>query len=147
MHFKKFYFLLILLLTAGIVTAQTGDSVDLVCPLANGIVRVIRASDKNYEKTSEYGAIITSRTDTLVQAVHDAVVVISTKTEGEKYDIVLSHRGYYFWYTGITNPRVKERDKIKAGDIIGSYKPNDLLELLMFFKEEPVNPRKFLKCK
>jgi len=36
MHFKFFYLLFILLLPAGVVTAQTGDSVELVCPLARG---------------------------------------------------------------------------------------------------------------
>lgn len=147
MHFKKpCILILIILLLTGVISAQI-DSIELMCPLANGTLRVIRASDRNYEKTSEYGAILTSRTDTTVQAVHDAVVVILTQTEDKKYDIVLSYRGYYFWYTGVTEPKVKERAKLKAGDIIGSYKPNDLLEILMFYQEEPVNPRKYLKCK
>ena len=35
---------------------------------------------------------------------------------------------------------------LKAGDIIGTYKPGDMIELLMFQQEEPVNPRKYLKC-
>src|SRR5687767_8778779 len=107
MHFKRTYFFLVLFFSAGILNAQM-DSINLLCPLPNGTMRIIRASDRNYEKTSEYGVILTSRTDTLIQAVHESVVVILTQTEDKKYDIVLSYRGYYFWYTGVTDPKVRE---------------------------------------
>jgi hypothetical protein len=42
---------------------------------------------------------------------------------------------------------VKTGSKIKSGDPISSYKQGELLELLMFYQEEPLNPRKYLKCK
>jgi hypothetical protein len=41
---------------------------------------------------------------------------------------------------------VRQGARIKAGDVIGVYKPGDLLEILMYQSEEPVNPRKYLKC-
>ena len=107
---------------------------------------MIRASDKDYQKTSEYGVIITSKLDTAVSAVHDGAIVIVARTEDTKYDVVIQFRSYYFWYAGVLNPKVRQGAKVKAGDMIGTYKPNDMLELLMYKAEEPVNPRKYLKC-
>ena len=132
------------LLTLMIVSAQ--DSLQLKCPLATGILRTIRASDKDYQKTSEYGVMLTSKIDTAVQAVHDGAVVIVARTEDTKYDVVIQYKSYYFWYAGVLTPKVRQGAKVKAGDIIGTYKPNDMLELLMYNAEEPVNPRKYLKC-
>jgi murein DD-endopeptidase MepM/ murein hydrolase activator NlpD len=61
--------------------------------------------------------------------------------------MVLQFKGYYFWYAGIITPKAKTGARVKPGDIIGTYKPGDLIELLMYLQEEPVNPRKYLKCK
>jgi len=128
------------------VNAQS-DSLSLTCPLENGSPRIIRASDKDYQKSSEYGVMLSSKTDSLIQAVHDGSVVIVARTEDSKYDVVIQYKTYFFWYAGVTSPRVKNGNKINAGGIIGTYKPGDLIELLMFAAEEPVNPRKYLKCK
>jgi murein DD-endopeptidase MepM/ murein hydrolase activator NlpD len=135
-----------LIFTAFFSEAQT-DSLELACPLPNGSPRIIRASDKDYQKSSEYGVMFTSKTDTSVVAVHDAQVVIVARTEDAKYDIVLQNKGYYFWYAGIVSPRVKTGAKIKSGAMIGTYKPGDLLELMVYLREEPVNLRKYVKCK
>lgn len=122
------------------------DSLQLKCPLVSGTSKTIRASDKDYQKSSEYGIMLTSKIDTTVQAVHDGAITIVARTEDTKYDVVIQFRNYYFWYAGVLSPKVKQNMKVKAGDIIGSYKPGDMLELLMFQAEEPVNPRKYLKC-
>ena len=145
MDLKRTTFLLIFFFIASILFAQT-DSLQLICPLKMGTPRVIRASDKDYQKSSEYGVILTSKNDTTVQAVHDGSVVIVARTEDTKYDVVILFRSYYFWYAGVLAPNVKQGAKVKTGDIIGTYKPGDTLELLMFQQEEPVNPRKYLKC-
>jgi len=145
MELKQTTFLSVFLFAVSFVFAQT-DSLQLKCPLMNGTPKVVRASDKDYQKSSEYGVILTSRVDTIVQAVHEGAVVIVTKTEDTKYDVVLQFRNYYFWYAGILTPKVRKGSKVKPGDIIGTYKPGDMLELLMFQQEEPVNPRKYLKC-
>ncbi len=145
-NLKKYFLLLFLLVTVVFVQAQS-DSLVLACPLANGGPRVIRASDKDYQKSSEYGVMFISKTDTLVQAVHDAQVVIVVKTDDGKYDVVLQFKGYYFWYAGIIVPKVKQGIRVKTGNIIGTYKTGDLIELLMYLQEEPVNPRKYLQCK
>lgn len=131
--------------TVSIVFAQS-DSLKLSCPLKAGVPRIVRASDKDYQKSSEYGVILTSKIDTTVQAVHDGAVVIVARTEDTKYDVVIQFRNYYFWYAGVLTPKVRQGTKVKTGDSIGTYKPGDMLELLMFQQEEPVNPRKFLKC-
>jgi len=145
MNFKRTTFLLLFFFTASFVFAQS-DSLKLSCPLKSGVLKVIRASDKDYQKSSEYGVMLTSKTDTLVQAVHDASVIIVARTEDMRYDMVLQYRNYFFWYAGVLTPKVKQGTRIKAGDIIGTYKPGDLLEILMYQQEEPVNPRKYLKC-
>jgi hypothetical protein len=145
MDLKRTTFLLVFSFTASFVFAQT-DSLKLSCPLKTGVSKVIRASDKDYQKSSEYGVMLSSKTDTAVQAVHEASVVIVARTEDTKYDVVLQFRNYYFWYAGVLSPKVRQGSKVKTGDIIGTYKPGDMLELLMFQQEEPVNPRKYLKC-
>ncbi len=145
-NLKQLLFSVLFIASAFFVNAQS-DSLELVCPLANGSPRIIRASDRDYQKSSEYGVMFSSKTDSLVNAVHDASVIIVTRSEDSKYDIVLQYKNYFFWYAGITAPRVKSGAKIKAGSVIGTYIPGELLELLMYLQEEPVNPRKYLKCK
>jgi len=144
-HLKRLILVSILIASNEIVNAQS-DSLVLACPLPNGTPRIIRASDKDYQKSSEYGVMFTSKTDTSVVAVHDAQVVIVARTEDSKYDIVLQQKGYYFWYAGIISPKVKTGAKIKTGAMIGTYKPGELLELMVYLQEEPVNMRKYLKC-
>jgi hypothetical protein len=145
MDLKRTTFLLVLFFTVSLVFAQT-DSLKLSCPLKTGVPKQIRASDKDYQKSSEYGVILSSKSDTAVQAVHDASVVIVARTEDTKYDVVLQYKNYYFWYAGVLTPKVRQGARVKTGDIIGTYTPGDMLELLMFQQEEPVNPRKYLKC-
>ena len=145
MDLKRTTFLLIFSFTVSIAFAQS-DSLQLSCPLKAGVPKIIRASDKDYQKSSEYGVILTSKMDTTVQAVHDGAVVIVARTEDTKYDVVIQFKNYYFWYAGVLAPKVRQGTKVKTGDSIGTYKPGDMLELLMFQQEEPVNPRKYLKC-
>ena len=145
MDLKRTTFLLVLFFTVSLVFAQT-DSLKLSCPLKTGVPKQIRASDKDYQKSSEYGVILSSKSDTAVQAVHDASVVIVARTEDTKYDVVLQYKNYYFWYAGVLTPKVRQGARVKTGDIIGTYTPGDMLELLMFQQEEPVNQRKYLKC-
>ena len=144
MDLKRTTFLLLFSFAVSFVFAQ--DSLQLTCPLKSGVPKVIRASDKDYQKSSEYGVMITSKTDTLVQAVHDGAVIIVARTEDMRYDLVIQYKNYFFWYAGILVPKVRQGIRIKAGDIIGTYKPGELLEILMYQQEEPVNPRKYLKC-
>lgn len=146
MNVRRTTFLSFFSLVATIVFAQT-DSLQLQCPLTAGVPKQIRSSDKDYGKSSEYGVMLTSKVDTVVQAVHEGSIVIVARTEDTKYDVVIQYRTYYFWYAGVISPRVRQNAKVKPGDIIGTYKPGDMLELLMFQAEEPVNPRKYLKCR
>ena len=145
MDLKRTAFFLFFSFTVSFAFAQT-DSLQLSCPLKNGTPKIVRASDKDYQKSSEYGVMLTSKIDTIVQAAHEALVVLVARTEDTKYDVVLQFRNYSFWYAGVLTPKVRKGTKVKAGDIIGTYKPGDMLELLMFQSEEPVNPRKYLKC-
>ena len=145
MDLKRTALFLLLSFTVLFSFAQT-DSLKLSCPLKTGVPKQIRASDKDYQKSSEYGVILSSKSDTAVQAVHDASVVIVARTEDTKYDVVLQYKNYYFWYAGVLTPKVRQGARVKTGDIIGTYTPGDMLELLMFQQEEPVNPRKYLKC-
>ena len=145
MDLKRTALFLFFSFTFSFAFAQT-DSLQLSCPLKTGVPKIIRASDKDYQKSSEYGVMITSKIDTIVQAVHEASVVLVARTEDTRYDVVLQYRNYSFWYAGVLTPKVRKGAKVKAGDIIGTYKPGDMLELLMFQQEEPVNPRKYLKC-
>ena len=145
MDLKRTALFLFFSFSALFVFAQI-DSLQLSCPLKAGMPKIIRASDKDYQNSSEYGVMITSKIDTAVLAVHEASVVLVVRTEDTKYDVVLQYKNYSFWYAGVLTPKVRKGAKVKAGDIIGTYNPGDMLELLMFQQEEPVNPRKYLKC-
>src|SRR6187401_3093504 len=145
MDFKRTTALLLFSFIVSFVFAQT-DSLKLSCPLKTGVPKIIRASDKDYQKSSEYGVMLTSKIDTTVLAVHEASVVLVARTEDTRYDVVLQYRNYSFWYAGVLTPKVRKGAKVKAGDVIGTYKPGEMVELLMFQQEEPVNPRKYLKC-
>jgi hypothetical protein len=90
--------------------------------------------------------MITSKIDTVIRAVHDGAVAIVERAEDARYDVVIQYKTYSFWYLGVIDPNVKKKTKVRAGDVIGGYKPGEMLELLMFQSEEPVNPRKYLKC-
>lgn len=126
--------------------SQTSDMV-LECPLANGAPRIIRASDKDYQFSSESGVMFTSKTDSTVLAMHNGLVVIVAKAEDKTYDIVLQFKQYYFWYVGVVAPKVKAFAVVKPGDVIGVYKPGSNLEVTMYLNEDPINLRKYLKCK
>ena len=92
--------------------------------------------------------MFTSKTDTLVQAVHDGLVIAVRRIpEASSYDVLLEFKTYLFWYAGIIIPKVKQGIRVKAGDIMGTYRTGDLIELQVYQNEEPINPRKYLKCK
>jgi hypothetical protein len=57
MDLKRTTFLLFFSFTVSFVFAQT-DSLKLSCPLKTGVSKVIRASDKDYQKSSEYGVML-----------------------------------------------------------------------------------------
>src|SRR6188474_722719 len=107
MEFKRIPFLISFLIPVLLGQAQS-DSLRLMCPLVNGTPRIVRASDRDYQKSSEYGVILTSKSDTTVQAVHEGAVVIVTRTEDTKYDVVLQYRSYYFWFAGVLAPKVRQ---------------------------------------
>jgi len=79
MDLKRTAALLLFSFTVSFGFAQT-DSLQLSCPLKTGVPKTIRASDKDYQKSSEYGVMLSSKSDTAVQAVHDASVVIVART-------------------------------------------------------------------
>jgi hypothetical protein len=148
-HLKGTVFFSFLLLSFIAGKAQS-DVLELECPLANGAPKVIRPSDKDYQKTSEYGVMFTSKTDTAVQAIHEglAVIVARNPDDPATWDIVLQFKSYMFWYSGIVSPKIKQGVKVKSGTIISSYKSGDYVEVLMYIGGEPViNPRKYFKCK
>src|SRR6187455_2405323 len=99
MDLKRTTFLLLFSFAVSFVFAQ--DSLQLSCPLKTGVPKIIRASDKDYQKSSEYGVMITSKIDTAVLAVHEASVVLVVRTEDAMYDVVLQFRNYSFWYAGV----------------------------------------------
>lgn len=143
---RRFHLLLFVACGLPLSLPAQEDSLSLLCPLPNGTPRIVRASDRSYERTSEYGVVFTSKTDTLVRACHEGQVVIVALTELPAYDIVIFYKGYYFWYSGVQSPRVSKGSRVKAGDEIGKYVPGDMMELLVFFEDEPFNPRRYLKC-
>lgn len=93
-----------------------------------------------------------SQIDSNIRACVNGEILKVSETEDNKYEIVIAYGDYYFWYYNVTKPLMNERQKVKAGDIIGIYKFGDELEFRMFqevkdSEPEMMDPRELLECK
>jgi hypothetical protein len=149
MNLKRTALFFVLLFSAMIGFAQI-DELVLDCPLANGAPKTIRASDRDYQFTSEDGVVFVSKTDSIVLAIHTGLVLSVERADDKTYDMIVGFKDYYFVYSGILSPTVKRFSKLKPGDIVGTYKPGALLELTVYLIDKPISPamvRKYMKCK
>jgi murein DD-endopeptidase MepM/ murein hydrolase activator NlpD len=142
------YFLVLALLTGSLYSsAQKNTKIPpprLICPLANA-TEVFEKQP--YSLGKELKIILSSASDTTVKAGVAGTVTNVQQDEDHKYIVILEFKNYYFWYGGITKPLVREDQKIKAGDILGTLAPGGKLELHFFDFEDPIDPKKLLDCK
>lgn len=116
----------------------------LICPLADAS----EVFEKQpYSLGKELKIILSSPSDTTVKAGVAGTVTNVQLGEDRKYIVILEFKNYYLWYSGITKSLVKEDQKIKAGDLLGTLAPGGKLELHFFDFEEPIDPKKYLDCK
>jgi hypothetical protein len=142
------HILILVLLTVSLSSfAQKSTTVPpprLICPLNNA--REV-FEKQPYSLGKELKIILGSSSDTSVKAGIAGTVTNVQQDEDRKYIVVLEFKNYYFWYGGITKPFVREDQKIKAGDLLGTLAPGGKLELHFFNFEEPIDPKKYLDCK
>lgn len=124
-------------------TAKTPPP-NLLCPLADA-KEVLEKQP--YSLGKELKIILSSPSDTTVKAGIAGTVTNVQMDEDRKYIVVLEFKTYYIWYSGINKSLVKEDQKIKAGDMLGTLAPGGKLELHFFDFEEPIDPKKYLDCK
>jgi hypothetical protein len=144
----KKHILVLLLLTGSLYSfAQKNTKVPpprLICPL-NEATEVFEKQP--YSLGKELKIILSSSSDTTVKAGVAGTVTNVQQDEDRKYIVILEFKNYYYWYSGIAKPLVKEDQKIKAGDPLGTLAAGGKLELHFFDFEEPIDPKKYLDCK
>jgi hypothetical protein len=121
------------------------DSLKLSCPVTGGIMQ--SPSDKGVGYKGDVKVIIKNSSDSLFLAPVDGKIDLITMGEGGKNEIVMHYYNYNIWFIGISKSLVRKNDTIKKGQPIGRITPGDEVELLLFDDEEPVDPKKYLKCK
>ena len=126
------------------ITAQK-DTLRLVCPFENGSGR--EPKEAFTWDPPEKKIIMVTKKDSIIRSCIDATVSNVNPTEDERFEVVIYHKDYYFWYYGVKQPIVKRGDLLKAGQPLGRYIMGTEVEFRMFKKEEPIDPRKYLDCK
>ena len=126
------------------ILAQT-DSLRLVCPFQNGSGR--EPKEAYTWDPPDKKIIMITKLDTIIRSCINATVAAVNPTEDNRFEVVIYHKNYYFWYYGVAKSFVKRGDLLKAGQALGLYTPGTEVELRMFEKEEAIDPRKLLDCK
>lgn len=127
---------------------QKKDSLTVLsCPLAESF-EPPPPKEKTYGYEKQEGSItLVSQSDTIVKSCIDATVSRIQKDEEGKWEIVLFHNDYWFWYSGITKLAVRKDQKVKSGEALGYNLPGQPIELLVYDFETPVDAKKYLDCK
>jgi hypothetical protein len=140
---KNFVIALLVMLSLPALS-QKAITIKISCPLTDA-KEVFEKQP--YSLGKDLKVILSSATDTTVKAGIAVTVTNIQRDEDKTWIIVCEYKTYYFWYSGITKPLVREDQKIKAGDALGIIAPNGKLELHVFDFETPVDPKKVLDCK
>jgi hypothetical protein len=149
---KKILLLAGLILIIGSVFGQIDKSKGeqkfdkkLLCPFEHGMGREPK-EPFTYDPPDKK-VIMISKLDTAIRSCIDAKVSSINPTEDGHYEIVIYYRDYYFWYYGMTKVLVNINQLVKAGQVLGTYKPGQEMEFRMFKDEQPIDSREFLECK
>lgn len=153
---SKISYLLILILFAASSqllaqkNKQKDEKIVLLCPFEHGSGR--EPKEAFTWDPPDKKVIMISQIDSNIRACVTGEILKVSETEDNKYEIVIAYGDYYFWYYNVTKPLMNERQKVKAGDIIGIYKFGDELEFRMFqevkdSEPEMMDPRELLECK
>ncbi|MDP4263817.1 MAG: M23 family metallopeptidase [Bacteroidota bacterium] len=139
------YLLLIFFCFPFCLQAQENDSLKLLCPL-NEILKP-PAEQKSYSIGAEdMKAAWICKTDTIVKACISGVVTTILHDADGKWEVMFSHEGYSFWYSGINRTIVVKGQKIQNGEAMGYMKKGDKMELQMYDEETSLDPKNYLNC-
>ena len=125
--------------------SQVKDTLIMVCPLQNGIMK--SPSQVGYGYKGDVKIIITSVADTMLLSPVDGKIDLISMGEGGRYEVVMHHKDYNIWLVGVSKVLVKKNDILKKGQPLAKVKPGDEIEFLLFNNEEPIDPKKYLNCK
>ncbi len=138
---------LLLLLTLS-VSAQRRvktDSLRVTCFLQQA-TEVQAGPDAIDLGTKEIRLLLTSRTDTVVRAGTTGKVTTLSRADDGTWEIVFHHDDYYFWISGIREPKVRRQQGVKPDDPIGLINPGDRVEIRLYDFETPVDVKQFMNC-
>jgi murein DD-endopeptidase MepM/ murein hydrolase activator NlpD len=128
-----------------LLTSAFSQSFNIHCPLNNGVMKEQQGAYR-YDKGGDWKIIVTSKSDSIVRAGMNGTVSNVAKGDGNTFDVVIFQGNYYLWYAGVRKPIVQKGQTITAGDVLGSYKKGDELEVMLFYFEAPMDVRKYLRC-
>lgn len=129
----------------GCLFGQNKDSVKLSCPLKEAVESVTE------QKATSLGAetpkvVFTSLADTTVKACMKGTVTNIMRNGDGRWEIMFNNEAYYCYYSGIGRIKVVKGQKLEAGDAIGTIKPGDKIELMIYDFETPLDPKGLLDC-
>ena len=128
------------------VSAQTGDSLVLSCPLNEKLEA--SAEPKSYSiGADDLKAVWISRTDTTVKACTDGIVTVILHDADGKWELMFKHDDLTFWYSGLSGLSVSRGQKIQNGKAIGYIHKKEKITLQMMDAETSVDPKSFLDCR
>lgn len=96
------------------------------------------------------GITIRTRRGTPVKAVHAGDVIRVSYQVGFNYMVIVQHGDYYTVYSNVTDPKVADGDRVKAGQTLGEvfYNPNSRtadLTFAIYKAEQIIDPSLWLK--
>jgi Peptidase family M23 len=126
--------------------AQKKDTLRLTCLLNDAIEAPAERQGVDFGK-KELKIVLSSATDTLVKACADAVIgTVQKDADDGTWEIVFSHKNYWFWLSGLSKVVVRKDQKVKAGDTLGYLDNGKKIELLLYDFETPIDPKKYMNC-
>jgi biotin carboxyl carrier protein len=101
--------------------------------------------------SSRYGTVsIPGSSNSVIQSPIDGVINNMKKISGCKNQITIEsdELGYFIQYCGISQPTVKDGDKVSEGQVLGKMKREDIAEVLLLnrsYHRENLNTKEFEK--
>ena len=148
---KKILLLATQILIVGLVFGQRDKSKGeqkfdekLLCPFENGMGR--EPKEAFTWDPPDKKVIMISKVDSAIRSCINAKILSINPTEDGRFEVVIYYKEWYFWYYGITKALVNINQKIKAGEVLGTYTRGQEMEFRMFKDEETMDPREFLQC-
>jgi len=118
------------------------QSAKLSCPLTNGKIETYHYST---EVANKQGATFQSKSSNVYNIAEGTVKSIDTISG--LINVYVESGDYFFSFHNLEKVHIGKGQRVPQGLLIGKLKKGEKLFLIMSFKNELVDPSKYLKCK